>query len=94
MSDFPPGYRVDGPTWMYLSAVLIVAVFFRFNRVLSLRNIDLGLLLGASPGLLLVERPSGRTFGFVWLFVASGLFLIRLLVDPARCVGDQCWGRT
>lgn len=82
MSTFPPGFDVNGTTWMYLSAILIAAVFFRFTRVWSLRNFDLVLLLSASPGLLMVERPLTQNFGFVWLFVVSGLYLIRLLVDP------------
>jgi hypothetical protein len=82
MSTFPPGYAVNGTTWMCLSAILIAAVFFRFSRVWSLRNFDLLLLLSATPGLLLIERPETQTFGYVWMFVISGLYLVRLLVDP------------
>lgn len=82
MQSFPPGYDVGPATWLYLSLVLIVAVFFRFNRLWSLRNADLMLLLGASPGLFLVEKTEHTSFGFTWLFVVSGLFLLRLLLDP------------
>lgn len=82
MDSFPPGYDVGPATWFYLSLVLIVAVFFRFNRVWSLRNLDLGLLLAASPGILLVENPSTQGWGYSWLFAVTGLFLVRLLADP------------
>lgn len=67
---------------MYLSAILIAAVYFRFGRVVSLRNIDLALLLAGAPGQLLVGLPEWREFGYVWLFVVTALFLLRLLLDP------------
>ena len=55
------GYEVNGPTWFYLSSLLTVAVFFRFNRVWSIRNFDLFLLLCLSPGLLFVmNQPETR----------------------------------
>ncbi len=82
MDVFPPGYDVSSSTWLYLSAVLIVAVFFRFSRFWSLRNFDLCLLLSASPGLLAVDLPEWETLGYSWLFVVTGLFLVRVLVDP------------
>jgi len=77
----PRGYHVDATTWFYLSLLLILAVFFRFHRVWSLRNADLVLLLSASPGLLLVQTGVQRTLGFAWLFVVTGIFLVRLLLD-------------
>ena len=73
------GYAVSDATWFYLSLLLIVAVFFRFNRILSLRNLDLVLLLLIAPGLLLVQR--GSAYGHVWLFVVTGCWLIRLFSD-------------
>ena len=71
------GYQVNEATWFYLSLLLIVAVFFRFNRLWSLRNADLILLLSISPGLLLLNS-SQPTFGYAWLFVCTGLLLLRL----------------
>lgn len=73
------GYSVNDATWFYLSLLLILAVFFRFNRVLSLRNLDLALLLSIAPGLLLVQR--GHDFGYGWLFVVTGCLLVRLFSD-------------
>ena len=55
MRDLLTGYDVNAPTWFYLSSLLIVAVFFRFGRIWSLRNIDVVLLLSLAPGLLMVE---------------------------------------
>lgn len=76
------GYEVNFLTWLYLSGMLIVAVYMRFSRFWSSRNLDLLLLLATSPGLALVSNDTTRTFGFVWLLVACGLIVIRALVDP------------
>lgn len=73
------GYHVDDPTWFYLSFLLIVAVYFKFNRFWSLRNMDLGLLLLISPGVLLVSRQPAA--GYVWLFAATAALLGRVLFD-------------
>lgn len=76
------GYSVNPPTWFYLSTLLILAVFYRFNRIWSLRNVDLVLLLLAAPGLLFVRNDDSRQMGYIWLFSLSGLYLARLLFDP------------
>lgn len=75
------GYEVNAPTWFYLSLLLIMAVFFRFHRVFSLRNLDLALLLLLAPGLLLVRGGVHPSLGYLWLFVISGLLLVRLVFD-------------
>lgn len=79
MDSLLPAYSVNEPTWFYLSLLLIIAVFFRFTRVWSLRNLDLTLLLAISPGLLLVEQ--NPAIGYGWLFAGTGIFLIRLFCD-------------
>jgi hypothetical protein len=77
------GYEVNGPTWFYLSSLLVLAVFFRFNRIWSVRNLDLFLLLSLSPGLLFVGAPAfDSSFGYVWLFVVTAVILLRLWLDP------------
>lgn len=82
MSEILLGYEVNGATWFYLSLLLIVAVFFRFNRVWSLRNADLALLLGLSPGLLLVNAAGPDSpLGYVWIFAITLLLWGRLLMD-------------
>ncbi len=87
------GYEVNKETWFYLSTLLIIAVFFRFNRFWSLRNLDLVLLLLPAPGLLLVNilpSRSGRTFG-------SSPFPVCFWHDywPTQsCSGGLNWGKT
>ena len=47
-------YQMNATTWGYLSSLIMIAVFFKFRRFWSVRNLDLiGLILFA-PGLLLV----------------------------------------
>ena len=56
MSDILFQYEKVNPTsWAYLSSLLMLALFFKFNRVLSVRNLDLFLLILLAPGLLLVQ---------------------------------------
>ncbi len=76
--------RVDATTWIYLSSLLIIALYFKFSRVWSVRNLDLIGVILLAPGLLLATRgwDQYQQWGYVWLFVAGGLFLIRLLLDP------------
>ena len=47
--------QIELSTWFYLSTLLLIAFFFKFNRVLSVRNLDLLLLILLTPGLLLVN---------------------------------------
>jgi hypothetical protein len=68
-------------TWFYLSFLLAIAVFFKFSRLWSLRNLDLVALLLMTPGVLLVVQGNGLA-GLIWLLVGSLFFLVRLLVDP------------
>ncbi len=77
-------YQVNHATWFYLSLLLIIAVYFRFNRLWSLRNLDLCLLLSVAPGMLAtMQTDQGiRMLGYAWLFVVAGLFLVRLFADP------------
>lgn len=77
------GYDVNSATWFYLSLLLIIAVFFRFTRLWSLRNLDLAMLLGLAPGLLFVREgsPTGLAWGYAYLFAATGVLLLRLFCD-------------
>lgn len=80
-------YGVNPTSWFYLSSLLSIALFFKFNRVLSVRNLDLLALVLLAPGLLAVEHglrrgnAESQAIGFVWLFVVTGLFLVRMLCD-------------
>ncbi|HEY2760329.1 MAG TPA: hypothetical protein VGI75_06290 [Pirellulales bacterium] len=85
--------RVNPTTWVYLSSLLIIALFFKFNRLWSVRNLDLVGLILLAPGLLLLlsaglpavrpeQVPALQQAGYIWLFVIGGLFMIRMLLDP------------
>jgi len=57
MSDFLPLYqKVDPTTWAYLSSLLMIGIFFKFNRFWSVRNLDIVLLILLAPGLIFVQR--------------------------------------
>ncbi len=79
MGEILKGYEVNPATWFYLSLLLIIAVYFRFGRLWSLRNLDLALLLSMSPCLLLVQ--DGPMIGYSALFVVTGLILLRIFCD-------------
>jgi len=98
MSDILFQYQKVNPTsWAYLSSLLMLALFFKFNRVFSIRNLDLFLLISIAPGLLLVkygfENEASKSveanalamerLGFLWLFAVHGLIMARLLLDSA-----------
>ncbi len=75
------GYEVSQTAWLYLSSMLIIAVFYRFRRTWSLRNFDLLLLLTLSPGILLVRSQQGYSAGYTFLFLSTTFWTIRLLLD-------------
>lgn len=52
--------KVDPTSWAYLSSLLMVALFFKFNRFWSVRNLDLLLLIWLAPGLLMVNSGLRR----------------------------------
>jgi hypothetical protein len=81
-------HKVNPTTWVYLSSLLTIGLFFKFSRLLSVRNLDLIGLILLAPGLLLVEYGLAKGLrgieqaGYIWLFVVSGCFLVRLMLDP------------
>src|SRR5437660_12541725 len=50
----------NATTWLYFSFLLAVALFFKFSRLLSVRNWDVVTVFLLVPGLLLIQeaRPS------------------------------------
>jgi hypothetical protein len=74
---------LPNPTvWFYFSALLAVALFFKFSRLLSMRNLDMVTLFLFMPGLLLLTESGGENrWGFAWLLGASGYFVARCLFD-------------
>lgn len=56
MSEFLFQYEKINPiSWAYLSSLLMIGLFFKFNRFWSVRNLDLVLLILLAPGLLIVQ---------------------------------------
>jgi len=81
MQGYLPGYELDPTTWVYVSSLLTIGVFFKFHRFWSVRNLDLAGLILLAPGLLWVARGQGPG-GYIWLFTVGSFFLVRLLLDP------------
>ena len=48
----------NATTWFYFSFLLAVALFFKFSRLLSIRNWDVIFLFLLAPGLLLIQPDS------------------------------------
>jgi hypothetical protein len=89
--------QVNPTTWAYLSSLLVIALYFKFNRVWSVRNWDLLGLILLAPALLMVQygvAHSGNPaqadtalrvehIGYIWLFAVTGVFMLRMLLDAA-----------
>lgn len=81
-------YEISPTTWAYLSALMLIGIFFKFYRVWSLRNLDLLALIALAPGLLLIHYALIHgtmrfiRLGFVWIAVVGIFYLVRLLLDP------------
>ncbi len=72
MSDILVQYdRVPAITWVYLSSLLTIVLFFKFSRFWSIRNLDLVALILLAPGMLLVLQ--GREAREVGVPVAATL---------------------
>lgn len=84
MQSILHGYEVNHPTWFYLSLLLILAVYFRFGRFWSLRNLDLILMLSIAPALLYAQ-DSPANGSLCLLLVTLGLL--------GRTLFDACFTR-
>lgn len=61
MSEFLLYYRRPDPTtWVYLSSLLTIGLYFVFHRFWSVRNLDIVLLILLAPGLLMVVEGRRR----------------------------------
>ena len=67
MSEFLFQYqKVNPTTWVYLSSLLMIGLYFKFGRFWSVRNLDLVLLILLAPGLLMAQF-GGEQRRFAWL---------------------------
>ncbi|MGD9648514.1 MAG: hypothetical protein AB7U73_22580 [Pirellulales bacterium] len=79
-------FELSPTTWVYQASLLTIAIFFRFNRLASVRNLDLVLIVLLAPGPLLVAQgaslgPQVERWGYLWLMGVGGLLFVRLFVD-------------
>ncbi|MBL4883456.1 MAG: hypothetical protein JKY95_02830 [Planctomycetaceae bacterium] len=81
MNALLTGYQVSQTAWLFLSSMLIIAAFYRFRRVWSLRNFDLLMLLSLSPGMLMVRQQEGASLGYLFLFLSTAFWSVRLFMD-------------
>ena len=80
MSEFLFYYeKVNPVSWAYLSSLLLIGLFFKFNRFWSVRNLDLILLILLAPGLLLVTAGLRQATDAAKQIAA----LQKVQVDPA-----------
>src|SRR5205823_8211447 len=76
-------------TWFYFSALLAVALFFKFSRLFSVRNLDVVAVYLPVPGFLLLlahaldPEHADDSYGYLWLYCAAAYFLVRCLFDLA-----------
>ena len=81
-------YDVSPTTWLYLSSLMVICIYFKFYRALSVRNMDLLSILLFGPCILLIMHgslPGGSLLfvktGYVILFLLTLFYIIRLLLD-------------
>jgi hypothetical protein len=73
-------YEMLPTTWFYVSTLIILALFFKFNRFWSVRNLDLIGLVSLTPGLLMLAMRNDQ-WGYAWLFGVGFFLVIRLIFD-------------
>lgn len=79
-------YEMLPTTWFYLSSLMLVAIFFRFNRFFSIRNADIVGMILFTPGLLYIAMGvnAGSTYspmGYLWLMVLGFFAFMRMVLD-------------
>ena len=80
--------QVNPTTWAYLSSLLMIAVYFKFNRFFSIRNLDLVGLISFAPALLMIQygqqhadsRQCARRLHLA-IRRERDCFMLRLLLD-------------
>ena len=89
MSQILQGFEINSVTWFTVSWVLAIAIYFKFTRIWTLRNLDLIFLLGMTPAWMFLEQARASNaevyldrFGYIWLFSGTFWWLIRMLMDP------------
>src|SRR5262245_54646606 len=90
----------NATTWFYFSLLLAIALFFKFSRLLSVRNWDVVFLFLLTPGLLLIhhsrpgatpvrQQPAVKIAGLVAAQSGDQLGLARQLAPVTALVADR-----
>lgn len=81
----------NATTWFYFSFLLAVALFFKFGRLLSIRNSDVVMLFVLVPGLLVLQsaRPRSRPSSEHPAIQAASLVARTAMPTPAVTVATQ-----
>ena len=92
MREFLSNYEMNPTTWVYLSSLMIIGIYFKFRRFWSVRNLDLLALIAFSPGLLLVSysldpASAGRLRRRTW----SGWAMSGCSASAASSWCGCCW---
>ncbi len=57
MKQFSFAYQqIDGTIWAFASSLLMISLFFKFNRFWSVRNFDLLLIILLAPAMIMVHK--------------------------------------
>ena len=71
-------HRPNPTTWVYISTLLSIGLFFKFNRFWSIRNLDLILVLLLAPGLVMAN------YGLAMRAAAEARLLAQQQADHGR----------
>jgi hypothetical protein len=84
MNQFLYEYNLHPTTWVYLSSLLVLTVYFKFSPLIRWRNVDMIGLVAIAPGLVLLGQAdaAAQLAGYLWLLGTGIFFLIRMLADP------------
>jgi hypothetical protein len=86
-------YRVNPTTWVYISSIMVVGLYFKFGRFWSVRNLDLLLLILLAPGLLTAQYGGEARVKAEQLLARERLeiaqnALVRPIDAPSRGLAD------
>lgn len=54
MQEILFGYQLNPTTWAYISTLMLLGIYFKFQRFWSVRNLDMIALIAFAPGFLLI----------------------------------------
>src|SRR5437868_8455823 len=80
----------NATTWLIFSFLLAMALFFKFGRLLSMRNLDVVMIFLLAPGLILVQamRPQPGAVEQDAVQIVTVIGLGAAAETPAQFAGD------